>query len=161
MTIVIVSGFFDPLHVGHLELIEEAQELGNVIIIVNNDKQTKAKKGYVFMPEEDRIEILSHMRNICDIYISIDKDKSVCKTIQKIVKDHPPTYKFIFFNAGDRSKVEVPEKKVCDKLGIYMVDGFGKKISSSSDLVEKAIRQKGIFIPELQEEYNKKRKSVG
>ena len=127
MKIVAISGYFDPLHVGHLEYIKLAKKFGDkLVVIVNNDYQSKLKKGKSFMNESDRLEIVKSIIWVDDAIISIDKDGTVCKSIEFIKPD-------IFANGGDRKNKEIPESKICNKLGIKIIDGIGKKIRSSSN----------------------------
>jgi cytidyltransferase-like protein len=134
-TIVIVSGYFDPIHSGHIEYFEKASQLGDFMIaILNNDQQAKLKKGYSFMNEQERLIILKEIRLIDNVYLSIDNDKSVCKTLEYIRKLYPKNRLF-FAKGGDRHKGEIPEAQTCKKLNIEIVDGLGKKIQSSSDLI--------------------------
>ena len=125
---VAVSGYFDPLHVGHLEYLTLAKELGDyLIVIVNNNHQCVLKKGKPFMDEKDRVAIVEALSVVDEVFLSIDEDKSVCASLEAI-KPH------IFANGGDRSVGEVPESPICSKYGIKMVDQLGEKIRSSSDL---------------------------
>tara|TARA_B100001094_G_scaffold328853_1_gene390252 strand:+ start:1920 stop:2318 length:399 start_codon:yes stop_codon:yes gene_type:complete len=125
---VAVSGYFDPLHVGHLEYLELASKLGDrLIVIVNSDLQAVIKKGKSFMPEEDRMRIIKSLKFVDEVFLSIDEDGSQCKSLEVIKPD-------IFANGGDRSVGEIPESSVCSKYNIEMVDGLGDKIRSSSDL---------------------------
>tara|TARA_E500000331_G_scaffold322061_1_gene336701 strand:+ start:360 stop:764 length:405 start_codon:yes stop_codon:yes gene_type:complete len=127
MKIVAISGYFDPLHVGHLEYIKLAKKFGDkLVVIVNNDYQSKLKKGKSFMSESDRLEIVKSIIWVDDAIISIDKDGTVCKSIEFIKPD-------IFANGGDRKNKEIPESKICNNLGIKMIDGLGEKIRSSSN----------------------------
>ena len=126
--VVAVSGYFDPLHVGHVEFFQLAKELGSkLIVIVNNNQQAEMKKGSFFMDEKDRMEIVSALRHVDEVFLSIDSDGSVCKSLEAIKPD-------IFANGGDRSLEEIPETSVMKKYNIKMVDGLGDKIRSSSDL---------------------------
>ena len=128
MKIVAVSGYFDPIHVGHLEYLRLSKKLGDKsVVIVNNNHQCVLKKGKPFMDEKDRVEIVRSIKMVDEVFLSIDDDKSVCKSLEKI-KPH------IFANGGDRSTGEVPESTVCKKYNIQMTDGLGDKIRSSSDL---------------------------
>lgn len=128
MKTVAVSGYFDPIHVGHIEYLEQAKKLGDLlIVIVNNDHQCVLKKGQPFMPEQDRVKIVESLKVVDQVFLSIDEDKSVCKSLEFLKPN-------IFANGGDRSLVEIPETAVMNKCGIKMVDGLGKKIRSSSDL---------------------------
>lgn len=125
---VAVSGYFDPLHVGHLEYLKLAKSLGDyLIVIVNSNSQCKIKKGKPFMDENDRLEIVRNLKMVDEVFLSIDQDKTVCKSLEKIRPD-------IFANGGDRSTDEVPETVICKKHKIKMIDGLGEKIRSSSDL---------------------------
>ena len=137
--IVIVSGYFDPLHIGHLEYFELSKKLGDkLVVIVNNNEQCKFKKGEYFMTEKDRLEIVFALGIVDEVLISSDTDGSVCKSLEMVVDFHTDEfgtqYDFIFCNGGDRHLEEIPETEVCEKLGIQMVDGLGDKIRSSSDL---------------------------
>jgi cytidyltransferase-like protein len=128
LTTVAVSGYFDPIHVGHLEYLQLAKKLGdNLIVIINNNLQAELKKGSTFMDEKDRMEIVAALRCVDEVFLSIDTDKSVCKSLEHIKPD-------IFANGGDRSLDEIPETAVMKKYNIKMVDGLGLKIRSSSDL---------------------------
>lgn len=132
MKTVVVSGYFDPLHVGHLENISLARELGDkLIVIVNNDKQAVLKKGSSFMKEEDRVKILSSLKDVDEVFLSIDEDPSVCKSLEAVNPD-------IFAKGGDRHSGEIPEGEICRKLNIEIIDGLGKKIRASSDLIREA-----------------------
>ena len=134
MKIIIVSGYFDPLHVGHLEMLKLARSLGDeLVVIVNNDLQAKIKKGRAFMREEDRVEIIKAIKYVDSAFVSVDENKTVCKSLKRIKKNYAHDF-LVFANGGDRTGGEVPEKKVCDKLNIEMVDGLGEKIRSSSEL---------------------------
>lgn len=127
---VVVSGHFDPVHIGHIELFEKARALGDkLIVILNNDVQGVLKKGKVFMPAVERKKILESLKMVDEVFIAIDSDLSVCETIRMIRPD-------VFANGGDRFDYEVPEAKICRELGIEMIDGLGEKIQSSSDLVK-------------------------
>lgn len=125
---VAISGYFDPIHVGHLEYIELSKRMGDyLVVIVNNNHQCKLKKGKHFMDESDRIKIVESIKGVDEVFLSIDSDKTVCKSLEKIKPD-------IFTNGGDRHNQEIPESIVCKKYGIELLDGMGKKIRSSSDL---------------------------
>ena len=118
-------------HVGHLELIQKAKTLGDrLVVIVNNTEQAHLKKGFEFMPLKERMEIVKAIEGVDEVIESIDTDKSQVKTLEKL-KPH------IFANGGDRHQGEVPETPICRSLGIQMIDGLGKKIQSSSELVKK------------------------
>jgi len=128
MKVVAISGYFDPIHVGHLEYINMAKKLGDkLVVIVNNNYQCELKKGKPFMDEKDRVTIVSNLKNVDEVFLSIDKDKTVCDSLEKIKPD-------IFANGGDRKNYEIPESVICKKYDIKIIDGLGEKIRSSSDL---------------------------
>ena len=121
MKTVAISGYFDPIHVGHLEYIELSKRMGDyLVVIVNNNHQCKLKKGKHFMDESDRIKIVESIKGVDEVFLSIDSDKTVCKSLEKIKPD-------IFTNGGDRHNQEIPESIVCKKHGIELLDGMGKK----------------------------------
>ena len=125
---VSISGYFDPLHVGHLEYINKAKELGDyLVVIVNNNHQCKLKKGKFFMDEKDRVEIVKNLKSVDEVFLSIDKDKTVSKSLEKLKPS-------VFANGGDRKNYEIPESKICKLHGIKIIDGLGDKIRNSSDL---------------------------
>ena len=128
MKVVVTSGYFDPLHVGHLECLELAKELGDkLIVIVNSDLQAKLKKGKSFMNEQDRLKIVSALKCVDEVFLSIDKDKSQCESLKYLKPD-------IFAKGGDRTSDEIPESKICNEFNIKIIDGLGAKIRSSSEL---------------------------
>ena len=132
--VVIASGYFDPLHVGHVEYLNMAKTLGDtLVVIINNDEQAKLKKGESFMNERDRLEIVYNLECVDEVLLSDDTDKSVSKSL-RLVSQFKPMAELIFAKGGDRNFGEVPEVKTCEELGIEMVDHLGKKIRSSSDL---------------------------
>ena len=125
---VCISGYFDPLHVGHLEYINKAKELGDyLVVIVNNNNQCILKKGKFFMDEKDRVEIVKNLKSVDEVFLSIDKDKTVSKSLEELKPS-------VFANGGDRKNHEIPESKICNQYGIEIIDGLGEKIRSSSDL---------------------------
>lgn len=144
--VVAISGGFDPIHIGHIRLINEAKKLGDfLVVIMNNDHWLRAKKGYIFMPQKERKELLLALSAVDKvIYTSHTKktnynnaqERSVVKELKKLKPD-------IFANGGDRFLDEIPENKLCPKLGIKMVFNVGKggKIQSSSVLVGRAARK--------------------
>ncbi len=138
MKIVINSGYFDPLHIGHLECMELSKKLGDkLVIILNNDHQAKLKKGKPFMPENERKKILEAIKFVDEVFVSIDKDRSVCESLKAIAKKYSKD-EIIFAKGGDRFSYEIPESKICRENGIKIIDGLGKKIQSSSWLVKKS-----------------------
>ena len=126
MKIVATSGYFDPIHVGHIECLELAKKLGDkLIVIVNSDFQAKLKKGKSFMNENDRMKIVSSLKCVDEVFLSIDKDKTQCESL-KFLKPH------VFAKGGDRTSTEIPESKICKDFNIQIIDGLGAKIRSSS-----------------------------
>jgi cytidyltransferase-like protein len=138
-TIVCASGYFDCLHIGHIEYLERSKSLGTkLIVIVNNDKQLVLKKGTSFMPEDERLKIVRSLKCVDSAILSVDEDGTVCKTLSII---HPD----IFTNGGDQNNDIIPEKVVCDFIGIKLVDGLGDKIQSSSWLLAKNKKTEFFF----------------
>lgn len=135
--VVAVSGYFNPLHVGHLEMIQKAKKLGDKLVaIINNDNQVALKGSVPFMLQADRLKIVAALREVDAVFLSIDKDKTVCKSLAKLRPN-------IFANGGDRHSVgDVPEFPICQKYGIKMVDGLGKKIRASSEMIKRAANTK-------------------
>jgi D-beta-D-heptose 7-phosphate kinase/D-beta-D-heptose 1-phosphate adenosyltransferase len=142
--IIIVSGYFDPIHAGHVECLKLAKELGGkLIVILNNDKQAVLKKGKAFMPQDERKKILEAIKFVDEVFDCIDEEEltdengrrhiPVIKSIRKIAENYPD-YEIIFAKGGDRFSHEIPEAKACLELGIKIVDGLGEKIQSSSNL---------------------------
>ena len=127
--IICVSGGFDPVHIGHLRMIQEASQWGSVVVIVNSDDWLMRKKGYIFMPFEERCEILRGFADVYDTAVVNDTDGTVCEALRRL----KPTY---FANGGDRRSDNTPEMKVCAAEGIKLLWNMGGgKIQSSSNLV--------------------------
>ena len=128
---VVASGYFDPIHVGHIEYLEMAAKLGDrLVVIVNNDEQAVLKKGAPFMTAEDRLKIVSSLRCVDEAFLSIDTNSTVCESLRVLQPD-------IFAKGGDRFMNEIPEAVVCREMGAEIVDGLGMKIRSSSDYYNK------------------------
>ncbi len=135
--VVMVSGGFDPIHHGHIRYFQKAKQLGDkLVVVINNDNWIKLKKGQGFMKASERAEIIRAIRDVDAVVISLHKknteDMSVCREILKIKPD-------IFANGGDRVAHNIPEFKLCKKLGIKMIFnvGHGGKVRSSSELLKK------------------------
>jgi len=139
--IVITSGFFNPIHIGHINLIREAKKLGDfLVVIVNSDSQVKLKGSVPFMPEQERIEIVKALRYADDVILSIDEDKTVAKSLIAISKKYPGA-KLFFAKGGDRNSGNIPENetKACQDCDITVINGVGGgKIQSSSWLIKNA-----------------------
>ena len=138
MKAIIVSGYFNPLHKGHLEYLNNAKAIADkLIVIVNNDYQRELKGSKVFQDEEERVIIISNLKAVDEVVLSIDKDRTVCDTIRHISEKFGKEYDLAFANGGDQSNKTIPEVPVCEELGIALIDGLGEKIQSSSWLLEK------------------------
>ena len=126
---IMVSGGFDPVHIGHIRMIREAAQYGEVIVVANSDAWLMRKKGYVFMPFEEREEILRSIKGVVRVEEVDDSDGTVCEALKRIKPTH-------FANGGDRTNENTPEMDVCEELGIRMIWQMGGgKIQSSSELV--------------------------
>lgn len=130
--IVCVSGYFDPIHVGHLEYFKFSKKIGTkLMVIVNNDDQATLKKGKAFMPCDERMKIIEEFKCVDYVVKSIDTDRTVCETLRNIEpKPH------FFCNGGDQNNNTIPEGPVCAERNIELRDGFGDKIQSSSWLIK-------------------------
>jgi len=136
--LIIVSGYFNPLHIGHIDYFENAKKgFDKLIVIVNNDFQRKLKGSKEFMLEDERVSIINSLSITDQVFLSVDKDRSVSKTINKIYLLYNDEYDIFFGNGGDQSSNNVPENKICKELGVKLIDGLGKKIQSSSWLLNK------------------------
>ena len=123
--IIISSGYFDPLHAGHIEHFSLSKQLGDkLIIILNNDQQAILKKGRSFMPQDQRKIIIENLKMVDEVFISIDTDLSVCKSLQCLAEKYKDA-EIIFPKGGDRTYSEIPERKICDKMGIKVIDHVG------------------------------------
>jgi len=133
-TVVAVSGYFNPLHVGHLNLFKEAKAMGDyLVVIVNNDNQVGLKGSVPFQKESDRVKIVEAIKWVDEAFLSIDRDRTVCESLRAVKPN-------IFANGGDRNRGNIPEEAICKELNIKMVDGTGGgKIQSSSVLLKNVI----------------------
>ena len=129
---IMVSGGFDPVHIGHIRMILEAARHGDVIVVANSDDWLFRKKGFVFMEFTQRAEILAAIKGVVKVSGVDDTDGTVCEAIKRLKPD-------MFANGGDRRKHNTPEQAVCEELGVEMLWGIGgeDKANSSSDLVER------------------------
>ena len=134
---IIVSGYFNPLHKGHLEYFEKAKSNGDeLFVIVNSDYQRELKGSKNFQDENERTLIISHLKLVNKTILSIDKDRTVQATIKQIHAQYNNNYELLFANGGDQNNTTIPERKICKKLGIKLLDGLGDKIQSSSWLLK-------------------------
>jgi cytidyltransferase-like protein len=140
MHAVLASGYFDPIHTGHIEYLELAKAYAQrhdalLVVIVNNDAQAVLKKGKPFMCQEERCAIVSALRCVDRVFLATDNDPSVCASIRELLG----SYKVVAFaKGGDRFSSEVPEAKICAEHAVDIVDGLGLKIQSSSSLIAAA-----------------------
>jgi cytidyltransferase-like protein len=138
--VVLTSGYFDPIHSGHLECLELASDYAvknaaTLVVIVNNDKQAVLKKGKPFMSEGERMKIVKALRCVGDAVLAVDTDSSVCESIRYCISKYNV---IAFAKGGDRFSSEIPEAKICAEAGVAIVDGLGLKIQSSSSLIAAA-----------------------
>ena len=137
LKIIIVSGYFNPIHKGHVEYFNNAkQQADRLFVIVNNDKQRELKGSKDFQDEDERIFIVSNIKAVDKVILSIDNDRTVCKTIESIAEEFGKKFNLGFANGGDQNNNICPEKDVCDKYKIELIDGLGDKIQSSSWLLK-------------------------
>tara|TARA_B100000787_G_C15940109_1_gene184573 strand:+ start:95 stop:520 length:426 start_codon:yes stop_codon:yes gene_type:complete len=135
---IIVSGYFNPIHKGHIEYFNNAKALADeLFVIVNNDNQRALKDSKEFQKEQERVFIVSNIKSVDHCVLSIDQDRTVCKTIEKIALDFRSEYELSFANGGDQNDKTIPERSICDQVGISLIDGLGDKIQSSSWLLKK------------------------
>ena len=136
MKVIIASGYFSPCHLGHCQYLTLARQLGDrLVVIVNNDAQVLIKGSKQFMNETDRAAIVGYLRPVDEVVISIDQDKSVCRSIELVAEKYHG-HEIVFAKGGDRFAVEIPESKICSRLGIAIVDGLGEKIRASSEILK-------------------------
>ena len=133
--------YANPIHPGHIECLELSKELVDELwVIVNNDKQAEMKRGVPsFQNQEDRKKIVESIRYVDHAEIAIDKDSSSSQSIIKFfvdIKSIDPNCEIIFTKGGDRFADEIPEKAICDSLGIKIVDGLGAKTHNSSEMIK-------------------------
>lgn len=140
MKVVIVSGYFNPLHGGHLDMIEAAAKMGDhLIVIVNNDKQQLLKKGKIILDEANRLRVLRSIKGVDQSVLSIDDDPTICKTLEMVAGQHPGD-ELVFANGGDRdSEKEIPEAAVCRQFGIEMRFDAGEGKPDSSTRINQAL----------------------
>lgn len=135
-TIVIVSGYFNPIHKGHIEYFEKAKKYGEkLLVIVNNDFQRNLKGSKPFQNESERMIIVQNLRLVDFAFLSIDSDRTVNQSLRKIFSLYNESHFLKFANGGDQFNSSIPEKSVCEHLGIELIDGLGDKIQSSSWLL--------------------------
>ena len=135
---IIVSGYFNPIHKGHLEYFSNAKVLADkLFVIVNNDHQRELKGSREFQDENERMIIVSNIKAVDKAILSIDTDRTVCATIKMIAEEFGSEFELGFANGGDQNNDTIPEKPVCEQMNVALIDGLGDKIQSSSWLLKK------------------------
>ncbi len=134
---VIVSGYFNPIHKGHIEYFNNSKANGDtLIVIVNSDHQRALKGSKEFQKEDERIFIVSNIKSVDKVFLSIDQDRTVCETIRLIYQQLFEDFELVFANGGDQNNNSIPEVPLCQELGIELIDGLGSKIKSPSWLLK-------------------------
>lgn len=136
-TLVIVSGYFNPIHKGHIEYLKRSKELGDFLyVIVNNEHQRELKGSKAFMIDEERKIVLESIKYVDKAMVAIDTERTVNESIKFIMNEVGSEFnRYIFANGGDQNRSTIGETKLCEELGIELADGLGDKIQSSSWLL--------------------------
>lgn len=135
---IIVSGYFNPIHKGHLEYFNNAKAIADkLFVIVNNDHQRALKGSREFQDENERMMIVSNIKAVDKAILSIDKDRTVCATIEMIAEQFGSEFELGFANGGDQNNEICPERGICEQMNIVLIDNLGDKIQSSSWLLKK------------------------
>ena len=135
---IIVSGYFNPIHKGHLEYFNNAKALADeLFVIVNSDLQRGLKGSKEFQKEDERLFIVQNIKAVDKAIISVDTDRTVCASIKYLHDTYGAAYDLGFANGGDQNNNSIPETPICKELGIQLIDGLGDKIQSSSWLLNK------------------------
>lgn len=139
MRVVIVSGYFNPLHGGHIDMIEAARAMGDrLVVIVNNDEQQLIKKGKIILDEKNRLRLMRSLKGVDHVVLSIDDDPTIIKTLEMVARQHPGD-ELIFANGGDRdSEKTIPEAEICHKYNIEMRFDAGDGKPDSSTRINQA-----------------------
>lgn len=136
--LIIISGYFNPIHKGHLEYFTRAKAKGDLLlVIVNSDHQRALKGSKEFQKEDERLLIVEQIKGVDMVFLSIDQDRTVCQTLKMIFTQFGNDFQLAFANGGDQNNNSIPEAPICRELGIDLIDGLGEKIQSSSWLLEK------------------------
>ena len=134
---IIVSGYFNPIHKGHVEYFNNAKALADeLFVIVNSDLQRELKGSKEFQKQEERLFIVENIKAVDKAFISVDTDRTVCESIKKIHEEFCLEYELGFANGGDQNNNSIPEAPICKELKIQLIDGLGDKIQSSSWLLK-------------------------
>ena len=135
---IIVSGYFNPIHKGHLEYFNNAKAMADqLFVIVNNDHQRELKGSKEFQDENERMIIVSNIKAVDKAILSIDTDRTVRETIKMIAEQFGSEFDLGFANGGDQNNDTIPERIVCEEMNVALIDGLGEKIQSSSWLLKK------------------------
>jgi cytidyltransferase-like protein len=135
---IIVSGYFNPIHKGHLEYFNNAKAMADkLFVIVNNDHQRELKGSKEFQDESERMIIVSNIKSVDKAILSIDTDRTVRETIKMIAEQFGGEFDLGFANGGDQNNDTIPEREVCEQMNVALIDGLGDKIQSSSWLLKK------------------------
>jgi D-beta-D-heptose 7-phosphate kinase/D-beta-D-heptose 1-phosphate adenosyltransferase len=138
---IIVSGYFNPIHKGHIEYFQNAKTNGDkLFVIVNSDLQRALKGSKEFQDENERVFIVENLRLVDKCFLSIDKDRTVVESIKMIFTEFGSEFHLAFANGGDQSNDTIPERPICEELGVDLIDGLGGKIQSSSWLLKSIIK---------------------
>jgi cytidyltransferase-like protein len=145
MRVIVISGYFNPIHSGHIDYIKSAKQRGDVlVVIVNNDNQVELKGSVPFQNENERFKIVSNIKGVDRTVLSIDEDSTVCESLRMVYKtyeDDPFFHQMFFCNGGDRKEGGVPEDILTEELGINMLYNIGgEKVQSSSELIKNAAK---------------------
>ena len=136
---IIVSGYFNPIHKGHLEYFNNAKSMADALfVIVNSDLQRELKGSKEFQKQDERLFIVENIKAVDKAFISVDTDRTVCESIKKIHEEYHLEYELGFANGGDQNNNSIPEAPICKELKIQLIDGLGDKIQSSSWLLKKS-----------------------
>jgi cytidyltransferase-like protein len=134
---IIVSGYFNPIHKGHIEYFNNAKACGDrLIVIVNSDHQRALKGSKEFQKEDERVFIVSNIKSVDEVILSIDQDRTQCETIKYLHNKLNSLYNLAFANGGDQNNTSIPEASICSELAIELIEGLGDKIQSSSWLLK-------------------------
>lgn len=135
---IIVSGYFNPIHKGHIEYFNNAKANGDIlIVIVNSDYQRALKGSKEFQLEDERLFIVRNIKSVDEVVLSKDQDKTQCATLKYLHQKLSDTYQLAFANGGDQNNNSIPEAPICLEFGIELIEGLGDKIQSSSWLLNK------------------------
>ena len=133
---IIVSGYFNPIHKGHIEYMHKSKAYAHqLFVIVNNDLQRALKGSKEFQSEAERILIVENLRVVDKCFLSVDTDRTVIETLKLIHSKYSNNFQLVFANGGDQNNESIPERPICELLGIELIDGLGDKIQSSSWLL--------------------------